>query len=91
MEDVIYVPIEEVAKRLTVSVSTIRTWLRQGHIPKSTYIKVGTTYRFDKEGLVKALIAQPDDEVKQQPRIIAPEVISEPVQLELNFNPDQDL
>lgn len=91
MEDVIYVPIEDVAKRLTVSISTVRTWLRQGYIPKSTYIKVGTTYRFDKEGVVKALIAVPDDEVKQQPRIIAPEVISEPVQLELNFNPDQDL
>ena len=91
MEDVIYVPIEDVAQRLTVSISTVRTWLRQGYILKSTYIKVGTTYRFDKEGVVKALIAVPDDEVKQQPRIIAPEVISEPVQLELNFNPDQDL
>lgn len=41
-----YVPIEDVAKHLSVSVSTIRAWVRQGYIPKATYIKVGNTYRF---------------------------------------------
>jgi excisionase family DNA binding protein len=41
-----FVPIEELAKHFSVSVSTIRAWVRQGNIPKDTYIKVGNTYRF---------------------------------------------
>lgn len=50
-----FVPIEEVAKHFTVSVSTIRAWVRQGHIPKSTYIKVGNTYRFAVDDVSVAL------------------------------------
>tara|TARA_R110000782_G_scaffold190972_2_gene280794 strand:+ start:5023 stop:5301 length:279 start_codon:yes stop_codon:yes gene_type:complete len=41
-----FIPIEELAKHFSVSVSTIRAWVRQEHIPKDTYIKVGNTYRF---------------------------------------------
>ena len=41
-----FVPIEDLSKHFSVSVSTIRAWVRQGHIPKDTYIKVGNTYRF---------------------------------------------
>tara|TARA_B100000795_G_scaffold264428_1_gene244909 strand:+ start:5304 stop:5570 length:267 start_codon:yes stop_codon:yes gene_type:complete len=41
-----FIPIEELAKHFSVSVSTIRAWVRQRHIPKDTYIKVGNTYRF---------------------------------------------
>ena len=41
-----FVPIENVAKHFSVSVSTIRAWLRNGKIPTDTYIKVGPTYRF---------------------------------------------
>tara|TARA_R110000803_G_scaffold29698_4_gene67575 strand:+ start:581 stop:871 length:291 start_codon:yes stop_codon:yes gene_type:complete len=41
-----YVPIEDVAKHFSVSVSTIRAWVRQDQIPKDTYIRVGNTYRF---------------------------------------------
>ena len=44
--DAKYVPIGEVAEYFSVSVSTIRAWLRQNRIPKYTYIKVGNTYRF---------------------------------------------
>lgn len=50
-----FVPIEEVAKHFTVSVSTIRAWVRQGHIPKDTYIKVGNTYRFSIDNVATAL------------------------------------
>lgn len=50
-----FVPIEEVAKHFTVSVSTIRAWVRQGHIPKDTYIKVGNTYRFAIDNVATAL------------------------------------
>jgi len=41
-----YSTIEEVAKHFAVSISTIRLWVRTEQIPKSTYIKIGATYRF---------------------------------------------
>lgn len=50
-----YVPIEDVAKYFSVSVSTIRAWVRQGYIPKATYIKVGNTYRFHIDAVVEHL------------------------------------
>jgi hypothetical protein len=101
-----FVPIEECAKHFTVSVSTIRSWIRQGFIPKDTYLKVGLTYRFDLAAIIKALSANPDDELQDVPVEVAVAVavagavvagaveevaIKEPVQLELNFNPDEDL
>jgi len=96
-----FVPIEECAKHFTVSVSTIRSWIRQGFIPKDTYLKVGLTYRFDLAAIIKALSANPDDELQDVPVEVAVAVagavvagavaMKEPVQLELNFNPDEDL
>ena len=50
-----YVPIEDVAKHFSVSISTIRAWVRQNDIPKDTYIKVGSTYRFCVEDVADAL------------------------------------
>lgn len=41
-----YVPIEELAGHLTLAVTTVRSWVRSGVIPKESYIKVGNTYRF---------------------------------------------
>jgi hypothetical protein len=105
-----FVPIEECAKHFTVSVSTIRSWIRQGFIPKDTYLKIGLTYRFDLAAIIKALSANPDDELQEVPvevpvyvavaTVVAGAVVAgaveevamkEPVQLELNFNPDEDL
>jgi hypothetical protein len=88
-----FVPIEECAKHFTVSVSTIRSWIRQGFIPKDTYLKIGLTYRFDLSAIIKALSANPDDELQDDvPVEVAVAVaVREPVQLELNFNPDEDL
>lgn len=92
MQDAQFVPIEDVGKKFSVSLSTVRSWLRQGFIPKSTYIKVGNTYRFDVDAVVKALTAQPDDEVvKEAVPKVDKEIVESPVQLELNFNPDEDL
>jgi excisionase family DNA binding protein len=51
-----YATIEEVAKHYTVSVSTIRSWVRTGDIPKNTYIKIGQTYRFRIPLIDEALI-----------------------------------
>tara|TARA_R110000765_G_scaffold4167_3_gene13298 strand:- start:1247 stop:1522 length:276 start_codon:yes stop_codon:yes gene_type:complete len=50
-----FVPIEDLSKHFSVSVSTIRAWVRQGHIPKDTYIKVGNTYRFSIDDVSGAL------------------------------------
>ncbi|MDA7809730.1 helix-turn-helix domain-containing protein [bacterium] len=50
-----YVPIEDVAKHFSVSISTIRAWVRQQDIPQDTYIKVGSTYRFCIDDVAEAL------------------------------------
>ena len=58
--DAKYVPIEDVAKHLSVSISTIRGWIRRKYIPDHTYIKVGNTYRFSIDDVVSALSSKPD-------------------------------
>lgn len=50
-----YVPIGDAASHLGVSVSTIRKWMRDTHIPRTAYIKVGSTYRFDVAAIIAAL------------------------------------
>ena len=57
-EPEVFVPIDEVAKHFTVSVSTVRAWIRQKRIPKHTYIKLGTTYRFKISAVEEALTAE---------------------------------
>lgn len=88
MSDEPLVPIEELAKKFTVSVSTVRAWIREGHIPPHTYIKIGSTYRFDIARVMDTLMT-PKPETEQSPEPVHPE---DPVQLELPFsNPDEDL
>jgi excisionase family DNA binding protein len=88
-----FVPIEELAKHFTVSVSTVRAWVRQGYIPKDTYLKIGNTYRFNVSKVVEALSSTPKDEpempkTEESVRPTAPV----PVQLELAFNdPNEDM
>ena len=89
-----FVPIEELAKHFTVSVSTVRAWVRQGMIPKDTYIKVGNTYRFSVSKVVNALTAAPKDETPEPAPVTdtsALEAEEAPVQLELDLNPDSDV
>lgn len=84
-----YVHIEDLAKHLSVSVTSVRTWVRQGLIPGHTYIKVGNTYRFCISKVVDALTAGNQQETAvPQPSVDTEEL---PVQFELDFNnPDQD-
>jgi excisionase family DNA binding protein len=62
MDNPRYVPIEDVAKYFSVSISTIRAWVRQNQIPKDTYIKVGNTYRFCVDDVANALTKTKDTE-----------------------------
>lgn len=56
-----YVPIEDVAKHFSVSISTIRAWVRQRQIPQNTYIRVGNTYRFCITDISQALTSKKDE------------------------------
>ena len=76
-----FVQIEELAKHFAVSISTIRAWVRQGHIPKTTYIKIGNTYRFNKTAATEELVKSAQD--------VDESLVEE--QLEFDFNPDQDV
>ena len=60
MDNPRYVPIEDVAKYFSVSISTIRARVRQNQIPKDTYIKVGNTYRFCVDDVANALTKTKD-------------------------------
>lgn len=86
-----FVPIEELAKHFVVSVSTVRSWVRQGHIPKETYLKIGNTYRFNLSKVVDALTGRHADEPIVVPKKDTKKQNKEPQQLELDFsNPDED-
>ena len=41
-----YVTIEDVAKHFSVSISTVRGWIRQKYIPEDTYISINNVLRF---------------------------------------------
>jgi excisionase family DNA binding protein len=69
-----FITIAELAETLTVSVPTIRVWIRRGKIPRHCYIKVSQTYRFDLKAIQQALMT--DVEVPE----------SSPMQLELDFD-----
>ena len=64
-----FVPIEDIAKHFSVSVSTVRAWVRQKHIPEDTYIKVGSSvkpiYRFRISDVESALTSS-KQEVRSQ-------------------------
>ena len=90
-----FVPIEELAKHFTVSVSTIRSWVRQGHIPPDTYIKVGNTYRFSVSSVADALTSaesepQTDSTVAETPILdeTYEGVVEDDLQLSLDLDDD---
>tara|TARA_R100001377_G_C3093132_1_gene76590 strand:- start:26 stop:331 length:306 start_codon:yes stop_codon:yes gene_type:complete len=59
-----FVPIEDIAKHFSVSISTVRAWVRQKHIPEDTYIKIGSTYRFRVSDVESALTSSKKEEVR---------------------------
>jgi len=82
-----FVPIETLAKHFAVSISTIRAWVRQGHIPKTTYIKVGNTYRFNKTSATEALTKSAQDVDESARDFIGP--LEE--QPQFDFDADEDV
>lgn len=56
-----FVAIEDVAKFFSVSISTIRSWIRRGYIPPTAYLYIGNTYRFRITDVVAALTATQDE------------------------------
>jgi excisionase family DNA binding protein len=79
-----YVPIEDLAQHLSVKVSTIRSWVHNGFISPTAYIKVGNTYRFNITDVVESL--------KTQKPQIDPVPVEGQIheQMELNFDDTED-
>jgi hypothetical protein len=90
-----FVPIEKVAAHFCVTVHTIRSWVRQGHIPRNAFIKAGNTYRFSVPRVTEALtggnMESPEPETPDSVQEADAELAVEPVQLELNFTDDDDI
>jgi len=70
-----YVPLEEVARDLAVSASTVRVWTRTDRIP---YIRAGGVFRYKLSEVDNAL------------RLAEKKPESDPRQLELKFDADPD-
>jgi excisionase family DNA binding protein len=77
-----YVPIEQVAKQYSVSVSTVRMWTREGYIHGPAVLRLGGTYRYNLQKVQECLtsVPQPDDKVEE----------NAPVQGELDLSTDKD-
>jgi excisionase family DNA binding protein len=64
-----YVNIEELSRYVGVTITTLRSWVRTGAIPRETYIRAGQTYRFhlaDVEAHLRGLrIGEPEEEVAE--------------------------
>jgi excisionase family DNA binding protein len=89
-----FVPIEDLAKHFSVSISTVRAWVRQKHIPEDTYIKVGSTYRFRVSDVESALTkvntredVSNDLEVAATPQTVEVEVEED----QMEFDLDEDV
>ena len=80
------ITIDDLAKRLAVSISTVRSWVRQGFIPKDTYVQIAKTYRFDYDRVIEALKARNKSEPTP-----AEMVKTEQLELDLVVHPDKDL
>lgn len=81
------ITIDELAKNLKVSVSSVRSWVRQGYIPKDTYVQIAKTYRFDYERVVDALKSRNKDDSPTPAEMVK----TEQLELDLVVHPDKDL
>lgn len=50
-----YISIEELAEKLSVSVSSIRSWLKAGYFSNAAYFNVNTVYRFNFDRVIEEL------------------------------------
>lgn len=85
-----FVPIESVAKHFSVSISTVRAWIRQDLIPS---LKLGGVYRFKISEVEQELRSICGGELPQENFDGTIEVKQDPndPQMVLNFNPDEDI
>jgi excisionase family DNA binding protein len=83
-----FVPIEDIAKHFAVSVSTVRAWIRQGLIPA---LKLGGVYRFKVSEVEATLRKLNGGELPKEEKDGSITVVTDPVQIALNFNPDEDI
>jgi len=79
-----FVAIEDLAKHLAVSVSTVRGWVRQGHIPETTFLKINNVYRFDKQAVSDALLKKTSPEPVRY-------TSHDNTQYEMDLNLDEDI
>ena len=74
-----YVNIEELSRYVGMTITTLRSWVRTGAIPRETYIRAGQTYRFhlaDVEAHLRGLrIGEPEEEEVAAPE--AEETVAE--------------
>ena len=85
-----FVPIEDIAKHFSVSVSTVRSWIRQDLIPA---LKLGGVYRFKISEEEQALRKLSGGQLVKEEADGSLTVQADPndTQLTLNFNPDEDI
>jgi predicted site-specific integrase-resolvase len=50
-----YVTLEQAAEHFRVSPSTFRSWVRTGAVPKTSYLRQASVYRFDITAVEAAL------------------------------------
>mgnify|MGYP003329408558 CR=1 FL=1 len=89
-----FVPIDKLADHLHIKVSTVRQWIKHGLIPRSTYLKIGNTYRFHISAVVQALRAKSSSGANIDTAAIPADTDpNAPVQLEFDFDadPNKDL
>ena len=79
-----FVAIEDLAKHLAVSVSNVRGWVRQGHIPENTFLKINNVYRFDKQAVSDALLKKTSPEPVRY-------TSHDNTQYEMDLNLDEDI
>ena len=85
-----FVPIEDIAKHFSVSVSTVRSWIRQDLIPA---LKLGGVYLFKISEVEQALRKLSGGQLVKEEADGSLTVQADPndTQLTLNFNPDEDI
>ena len=87
-----YNTIEEVATHYRVSISTVRSWIRDKLIP---FIKVGGMYRFKMSEVDAAFLLRTKQQtvvpVVEQAAATPPTVTVAPKATAAAFNPDQDI
>ena len=82
------VSIREVAQHFMVSERLIRNWMKQGRIPKNTYIHIGQTYRYDLNAVSQALLSDLNEDA---PDTTWDEVSSEDDRVEVpDLDTDED-